>query len=80
MSVFCECCVLSGRGLYDGLISRLEESYRMWCVLSVIEEPHRGEISQLRMSSHEREEKGGIICWFECASWRKFAFLPLGDE
>ena len=26
-------CVLSGRGLCDGLISRSEESYRLWCVL-----------------------------------------------
>jgi hypothetical protein len=24
MSVFCECCVLSGRGLCDGLITRPE--------------------------------------------------------
>jgi hypothetical protein len=31
MSVCCECCVLSGRGLCDGLITRLEESYRVWC-------------------------------------------------
>jgi hypothetical protein len=31
-SVCCECCVLSGRGLCDGLITRLEESYRVWCV------------------------------------------------
>ena len=27
--VCCECCVLSGRGLCDGLITRLEESYRL---------------------------------------------------
>ena len=27
-----ECCVLSGRGLCDGLINRPEESYRVWCV------------------------------------------------
>ena len=33
MSVCCECCVLSGRGLCDGLITRPEESYRLWCVL-----------------------------------------------
>ena len=33
MSVCCECCVLSGRGLCDGLITRLEESYRLCCVL-----------------------------------------------
>jgi hypothetical protein len=26
MSVCCECCVLSGRGLCDGLITRPEES------------------------------------------------------
>jgi hypothetical protein len=32
MSVSCECCVLSGRGLCDGLVPRPEESYRMWCV------------------------------------------------
>jgi len=33
MSVCCECCVLSGRGLCDGLISRPEESYRLWCIV-----------------------------------------------
>jgi hypothetical protein len=27
------CCVLSGRGLCDGLITRLEDSYRLWGVL-----------------------------------------------
>ena len=32
MFVCCECCVLSGRGLWDGLIARPEESYRLWCV------------------------------------------------
>jgi len=33
MSVCCECCVLSGRGLCDALITRPEESYRLWCVV-----------------------------------------------
>ena len=33
MFVCCECCVLPGRGLSDGLITRPEESYRMWCVV-----------------------------------------------
>jgi hypothetical protein len=36
MSVCCDCCVLSGRGLCVGPITRPEESYREWCVLSVI--------------------------------------------
>ena len=29
----CECFVLSGRGLSDELITRPEESYRLWCVV-----------------------------------------------
>ena len=29
----CECCLLSGRGLCDELITRPEESYRLWCVV-----------------------------------------------
>jgi len=33
MFVCCECCVLSGRGLCDGLSNRPEEYYRLWCVV-----------------------------------------------
>jgi hypothetical protein len=33
MSVCCECCVLSGRGLCDELIACPQESYRLWCVV-----------------------------------------------
>ena len=33
MFVCCECCVLSGRGLCDGFITRPEESYRLWRVV-----------------------------------------------
>ena len=33
MDVCCECCVLSGGGLCDKLITRPEESYRLWCVV-----------------------------------------------
>jgi hypothetical protein len=33
IEVCCECCVLSGRGLCDGPITRAEESYRLWCVV-----------------------------------------------
>jgi len=32
MFVCCECCVLSCRRLCDGLITRPEESYRLWSV------------------------------------------------
>jgi hypothetical protein len=33
MSVCCECCVLSGRGLCNELITHPGESYRLWCVV-----------------------------------------------
>jgi len=36
MFVCCACCVLSGRGLCDELITRPEESYRLCCVVYVI--------------------------------------------
>jgi hypothetical protein len=32
VSVSCGCCVLSGRGLCIGPITRTEESYRVWCL------------------------------------------------
>jgi hypothetical protein len=36
VSVVCfECWVLSGSGLCDGLITRPEASYRLWCVVCV---------------------------------------------
>jgi len=33
MDVCCECCDLSGGGLCDKLLTRPEESYRLWCVV-----------------------------------------------
>ena len=33
MEVFLLCCVLSGRGLCDELITRPEKSYRLWCAI-----------------------------------------------
>jgi len=39
--VCCECCVLLCRGLYDELITRLEESYLLWwVVVCVLYKPH----------------------------------------
>jgi hypothetical protein len=35
MSVSCECCVLSGKGLCDELVPRPEESYRVCGVSKV---------------------------------------------
>ena len=41
MFVCCKRCVLSGRGLCDELITRPEESYRMWCVVLCDQETSR---------------------------------------
>jgi hypothetical protein len=41
MFVCCECCVLSGRGLCNGLIIRPEESYRLWRVVVCDQENSR---------------------------------------
>jgi hypothetical protein len=57
MSVSCECCVLSGRGLCDGPITRPDDSYRVWCVWSVISKPQWwGDLGPLGLSSHKKKE------------------------
>jgi len=33
MFVCCEYCLLLGRGLCEGVITRPEESHRLWCVV-----------------------------------------------
>jgi hypothetical protein len=43
MFVCCECCVLTGRGLCDGLITRPEESYRLWRVVVCDQETSKNE-------------------------------------
>ena len=56
MFVCCECRVLSGRGLCDEVITRPEESYRMWCVVvcdletSRMGAPYIYDISSLRFN------------------------------
>ena len=55
--VCCECRVLSGRGLCDELITRPEESYRMWCVVvcdletSRMGAPYIDDISSLKVNN-----------------------------
>jgi len=78
MSVCCECCVLSGGVLCVGLISGPEDSYRVWCALSVIEVPHRGGLDSLGMSSHENMTTlGADTLWVGLLSFisKSFDFL-----
>jgi hypothetical protein len=60
MFVCCGYCVLSGRGLCDELITRPEESYRLWCVVVCDLENLRNEEAMTRVGS-QRHGWGGVI-------------------
>ena len=68
--VCCECRVLSGRGLCDELITRPEESYRLWCVVvydletSRMGAPYIYDISNLRVN--QMTCVGVIQCFLLC--------------
>jgi hypothetical protein len=51
MFVCCECCVLSGRGLCDELITCPEESYQLWHVV----------VCDLETSNEEAKARYGAV-------------------
>jgi hypothetical protein len=53
MVVCCECCVLSGRGLCDEMITRSEESYRIWRVVVCDQETSKNEEAKARYRAVE---------------------------
>jgi hypothetical protein len=53
MLVCCECCVLSGRGLCDGLITPPEDSYRLWRVVVCDQETSKNEEVKARYRAVE---------------------------
>ena len=55
--VCCECRVLSGRGLCDELITRSEESYRLWCVVVCDLENLKNESAMTRVGSQRHSNK-----------------------
>ena len=57
MLVCCECCVLSGRGLCYELITRPEESYRLWCVVVCDLENFKNEEAMTRVGSQRHSKK-----------------------
>jgi len=64
MFVCCECCVLSGRGLCDELITRPEESYRLWCVVVCDLENLKNEEAMTRVGSLRHRKKYMYMCVF----------------
>jgi len=61
MFVCCECCVLSGRGLCDELVTRPEESYRLWCVVVCDLEILKNEEAMTRVGSQRHSKKKNAI-------------------
>jgi hypothetical protein len=57
MFFFCKCCVLSGRGLCDELITRPEESYRLLCVVVCDLENLKSEEAMTRVGSQRHKKK-----------------------
>src|SRR5215475_5123453 len=61
MFVCCECCVLSGRGLCDELITRPEESYRLWCVIVCDLENLKNEEAMTSVGLQRHSTKKSLI-------------------
>jgi len=61
MFVCCECCVLSGRGLCDELITRPEEFYWLWCVAVCDLENLVNEEAMTRVGSQRHRKKNSFI-------------------
>jgi uncharacterized protein YijF (DUF1287 family) len=61
MFVCCECCVLSGRGLCDELITRPEEYYRLWCVVVCDLETSRMRKSWPALGRSKKEKKAAEL-------------------
>ena len=75
MSVCCECCVLSGRGLCDELITRPEESYRLWCVVvcdleetNLVNEEGQGQLGGYRAKRKKNRDIILFIFLIQCTN------------
>jgi len=58
MVVCCECCVLSSKGLCDGLITRPGESYRLWRVVVCDQETSKRGMLQPATGLWKYSQKG----------------------
>ena len=74
MFVCCECCVLSDRGLCDGLITRPKESYRLWCVVVCDLENLVNEEAMTRVGS-QRHKKNFSLRYSVCNAHAPYCHL-----
>jgi len=61
MFVCCECCVLSGRGLCDELITLPEEPYRLCCVVVCDLENLKNEEATTGVGSQRHRKKRKLL-------------------
>jgi hypothetical protein len=71
MFVCCERCVLSGRSLCHELITRPEESYRLWCVVVCDLENLKNEEAMTRVGSQRHRKKNLSVCF----SWQIWQWM-----
>ena len=55
--ISCECCLLSGRGLFVGLVRRPEESYRMLYGVTITLCNCNEQAEEVRLTEKERMEE-----------------------
>jgi hypothetical protein len=83
MIVYRECCVLSGRGLCVGLITRQEESYWVWCVSNVWSWSLDNEeaLAHYGLSSH-RKKQNMDRCWNNScwSNYKDFVIFRFADD
>ena len=60
MFICCGCCVLSGRGVCDELITRSEESCRLWYVVMCDLETLKNEEAMTRVGSQCHSKKKAV--------------------
>ena len=75
MLVCCECCVLSGRGLCDGPITRPEKSYRLWCVVVCDLETSKNEEAMARVGPQRHREKKIYVYVYILLIFRGVTFI-----
>jgi hypothetical protein len=68
--------VLSGRGLYDELITRPEESYRLWCVVCDLENLKNEVMTRVGLQRHWNKKiyicRCVCVCVYIYVSWLSF--------
>jgi len=77
MFVCCECCVLSGRGLCDELITRPEESYRLWHVVVCDQETSKNEETKARYRAVKIQPQWVVTPGKQTNKHSWFIYIPM---